>query len=352
MNEVSVHDAVEPLEREWDELAKGSSPFLQPGWIAAWWRAFGKGELVILAVRRNGRLVAVLPLSLRRGVLHSTTNWHTPVFGAVTLDREAASALARGLLERSAHRVHLRFLPNDAPLVEELRAAAGDIGYRVEERVMLRAPYVPVTGNWDGDWKMYWKHRSRNLRKSVRRLSHRLDELGTVTMEIAADADGLGKSLEEAFAVEASGWKGEQGTAIISQPDTRRFYEEVAEWAAARGILRVVFLRVDERAVAMHLAIESGGDYSTLKSGYEEEFEKAGPGKLLDTMMMERAFKTGLDSVEFLGKDDEYKLIWTDQCHDRVELQAFKRSPRGLLDRSVQVHGRSLARRAAALARR
>jgi CelD/BcsL family acetyltransferase involved in cellulose biosynthesis len=102
----------------------------------------------------------------------------------------------------------------------------------------------------------------------------------------------------------------------------------------------------------MHLSIESGGDYCMLKSGFEHELQKAGPGKVLDAMMMQRAFTTGLDSLEFLGRDDEYKLIWTDQCHERVELQAFKRSPRGLLDRSVQVHGRSLARRAAALARR
>jgi CelD/BcsL family acetyltransferase involved in cellulose biosynthesis len=340
------------LEKEWDELARGASPFVQPGWIAAWWRAFGEGELLILTARRGGRLVGVLPLAQRRGVLHSPTNWHTPVFGAVALDPEASSALAHGVLERSAHRVQLRFLPSDAPLAQDIHAAADDAGYRVEERVLLRSPYVQVTGNWDADWEKYWSHRSRNLRKGVKRLSNRLADLGAVSVEIRTGADGLAEALEDAFAVEASGWKGEQGTAIVSQPDTRRFYEEIADWAAERDILRIAILRIDGRAAAMHLSIEAGGDYYMLKTGYEAELEKAGPGKILDRMMVERAFTTGLDSLEFLGGDDEYKMIWTDQCHDRIELQAFKRSPRGLLDRSVQIHGRSLARRAAALARR
>ena len=37
--------------------------------------------------------------------------------------------------------------------------------------------------------------------------------------------------------MEALGWKGEADTAILSRPETRRFYEELARWASARGLL-------------------------------------------------------------------------------------------------------------------
>jgi len=347
-HEVATYEAIEPVERDWDELASGAPPFLQPGWISAWWRAFGDGELVILAVRRGGRLVGILPLAHRRGVISSTTNWHTPMFGAVTVDREAGRELARALLECRARRVQLRFLAGDAPILQDVRDVARDAGYRLFERVMLHPPYVQVTGPWD----RYWSSRSRNLRKSVNRLHNRLQDLGSVSLEIATGREALGKTLEDAFEIEASGWKGEQGTAINSRPETRRFYREVAEWAAERGTLRLACLRVDGRTVAMHFSIEAGGDYYMLKTGYNDELAKAGPGKLLDSMMMEHAFTSGIDSFEFLGDKEPYKLDWADDCHERIELEAFKRSPSGFVDRLLQVRGRSLARRVLALARR
>ena len=345
--ETEIHQAIEPLEEEWDELARGASPFLQPGWIAAWWNAFGKGELVILSVRRDGRVVGVLPLARSRGALHSTTNWHSPLYGAVTEDRAAGRALAEALLEQRARRVHLNFLAGDAQFLEDFRAAADASGHRVAERVVLRSPYVELTGDWDN----YWRSRSRNMRKGLRRRRNRLEELGEVSVEIAAGEEALGR-LDEAFALEASGWKGREGTAITSRPETKRFYEEVARWAAERGTLRIATLRLDGRALAMHFSIEAGDDYLTLKVGYEAEFEKLAPGKLLDREMIEYAFSSKLSSFELLGDADPYKLDWADELHERIELQAFARSPLGLLEGLAQTHGRALARRAIAIRQR
>jgi CelD/BcsL family acetyltransferase involved in cellulose biosynthesis len=346
-NEISVHDAVEPLEPEWDELARGAPPFLQPGWIAAWWNAFGEGELIILSVRRDGRLVGVLPLARRHGVLHSTTNWHSPLYGAVTEDRAAGQALAEALFQQRARRVHLNFLAGDAPFNEDFRAAADASGHRLAERVVMRSPYVELTG----DWETYWRSRSRNMRKGLRRRRNRLEELGEVSVEVAAGEEALGR-LDEAFALEVSGWKGREGTAIISRPETKRFYEEVARWAAEKGTLRLATLRLDDRALAMHLSIEAGDDYFTLKVGYEAEFEKLAPSKVLDQEMIEYAFTSKLSSFELLGDADPYKLDWADELHERIELQAFTRSPLGLLEGLVQTHGRALARRAIAIRKR
>jgi CelD/BcsL family acetyltransferase involved in cellulose biosynthesis len=338
---------VEPLEREWDELARGAPPFLQPGWIGAWWNAFGEGELVILSVRRSGRIVGVLPLARRHGVLHSTTNWHSPLYGAVSEDRASGQALAEALFEQRARRVHLNFLAGDSQFIGDFRAAADASGHRVAERVVMRSPYVELTG----DWASYWKSRSKNLRKGIRRRRNRLEELGEVSFEIAAGEEALGR-LDEALALEASGWKGREGTAIISKPETKRFYEGVARWAAERGTLRIVTLRLDGRALAMHFSIEAGDDYFTLKVGYEAEFEKLAPSKLLDREMIEYAFASKLSSFELLGDADSYKLDWADELHERIELQAFSRSPLGLLDGLVQTHGRALARRAIAITQR
>ena len=102
----------------------------------------------------------------------------------------------------------------------------------------------------------------------------------------------------------------------------------------------------------MHFSIEEGDDYFTLKVGYDAGLEKLAPSKLLDREMIEYAFASRLSSFELLGDADSYKLDWTDEMHERIELQAFARSPLGAIDRLVQTRGRALARRALALRQR
>ena len=45
-------------------------------------------------------------------------------------------------------------------------------------------------------------------------------------LEITDGSADLERLLQEVLTVEASGWKGEAGTAIASRPETRSFYEE------------------------------------------------------------------------------------------------------------------------------
>ena len=46
--------SVAALFSEWEALADGTgaSPFMHPGWFDAWWHAFGRGRLEIVALRR------------------------------------------------------------------------------------------------------------------------------------------------------------------------------------------------------------------------------------------------------------------------------------------------------------
>src|SRR5947209_9470601 len=100
--QVESHDRLDALSGEWDELADrvNAAPWLRPGWIGAWERAFGRGSFEVLTLTRNGRLVGVLPLELRFGVLRSTSNVHTPAFSLLVEDEAAARELARSLLAR------------------------------------------------------------------------------------------------------------------------------------------------------------------------------------------------------------------------------------------------------------
>ncbi len=326
------------LAEEWDSLADraGAPPWARPGWVAAWWSAFGSGELDVLTVHESaGGLAGVLPVARRRGRVEALVNWHSPEAPLVG----DASALADKLFGGRPRSVMLRYPPEAA--LDDFRAAAHNSRYRLLERTGERSPYVDVSGSFED----YLGTLDRHHVKETARRRRRLEAEGTVEFAVEDGRERLDELLAEGWPVEASGWKRETGTAIDSRPDTLAFYTEIARWAAGRGILRLAFLRLDGRAIAFELALEEGGVYAILKGGFDVELRKFGPGGLITHDQLQRAFELGLTRYEFLGTVEPYKTVWTPAVHERRVLQAFAPTPLGLAERAAYTYGRPLAKK-------
>ena len=341
---LELHDRIEPLAREWDELVEraGAAPFARPGWFRAWWSAFGSGRLQIVALRRGSELAAVLPLERRASLLRSLTNWHTPELEVPALDASARERLLRDLILQTRTPVLLGMLTRGRDEAQVVETAAADAGMRVLARTIERSPYVRL----DGDWETYAQALPRRRRSELRRRERRLAEEGELAFEVRDGDDRLDALLAEGFAVEPSGWKADAGTAIVSRPETATFYSEVARWAADRGQLRLAFLRLDGEPLAFHLTIEDGRSAYQLKGGYQPRFKPYAPGTLLIGRMLEWAFARRLHSYEFLGEDEGFKVDWTSDTRDRLALQAFPRSLSGSVAFAAFSYGRPLAKRA------
>jgi CelD/BcsL family acetyltransferase involved in cellulose biosynthesis len=332
------------LAARWEDLARrvGAAPYLRPGWIAAWWRAFGSGRLEIRTLERDGRLIALVPLARRRGVVRSLTNPHTPDFGLLAEDRPAAFTLARSLFQAGApRRMSIASLDPSTFELDAYQRAAAEVGYRTCVRSYERSPYLLL----DGDWESYESSLRGSFIAGLRRSRRQLERLGPHSVEIADGRERLDSHLEEAFAVESSGWKGARGTAIRANPQTREFYTELARWAAERDLLRLFFLRLRGRAIAMYFALAQDGVLFLLKGGYDPDSSRVSPGKLLLHRLVEHAFRSGVRRIEFHGAAEPYKLRFSETVHERVMLDAFARSPTGRLDWALWRYGRPVAKR-------
>jgi CelD/BcsL family acetyltransferase involved in cellulose biosynthesis len=302
----------------------------------------------VVCARDGDRLVGVLPFVRGRLWLRSPTNWHSPVFGPVAESAAVHEALFAALLDRRTPLVDMLFIDSEDPALPAWRNASA--GARVVERVRMRSPYVPLDS---GDFESYRASLGRSLRKELGRMGRRLGETGAVEYEFHDGRGDAGWSrldslLDEGFRIEASGWKGESGTAILSRPDTARFYRDVARWAAGRGTLVLAFLRLDGRPLAFDMCIEEAGASNVLKGGFDPEFRRFGPGTLLTAASIERAFKRGLASYELLGSEDDYKLAWTSQVRERIRFQAFPPTASGRVSHLAWTRGRDVAKRAQA----
>lgn len=344
-----IHARVEPIADEWEDLADRAKavPWLRPGWIVPWYRTFGHGRLEVLTVRRSGRLDALVPLMRGRWELRSTTNYHTPAFDLLAVDTDAAAELASELVARAPSRTALYFLPSPGIGLEELTRAARNAGHPTVARILERMPYVQL----GRDWRAYEAERSSKLMRELRRRRRRLEEEGHVEFAVT-DGDPFAEPLEEMFRVEAAGWKGQGGSAVAAHPPTRNFYCEIARWAADRGWLRIAHLRLNGRSLATDFAIEANGVHYLLKTGYDEEYSRFGPGMLIRYETLQRAFKLPLVSYEFLGHDTAWKLNWTDSRRDQYLLQIFRSSPLGVVRYATIAYGRPFAKRLLATLRR
>lgn len=341
---------VEPLQEiagDWEDLADrvGGSPFVRPGWIAAWWSAFGVGHLQILAVRHGDRLAAVLPLCQRGDVTSAVANEHSPEFAILAEDEAAADEVCHGLIQLPGlRRISIGSLDAVGHSALALRSIASAAGWGILTSIQQRSPYIAL----DRVPLSELQRGAHRVVADVRRRRRRLEEQGRLAFVVEDGRTRLEELLAEGFAIEGSGWKDARGTALRSRQATRLHYTSVARWAAQRGTLRLAFLRLDERAIAFQFALEDGGGYYFLKGGYATEYARFAPGKVLVNYALERAYLKGLRSYEFLGAAEPWKLEWTETVRERVLVEAFAPSPAGVLDnfrRSMFLRGRALAKR-------
>jgi CelD/BcsL family acetyltransferase involved in cellulose biosynthesis len=322
---------LDALAPEWEALAEraGATPFLRPGWFAAWERAFAPGRIELLTVRREDRLAAVMPVLRVGQALRSPTNEHSHDFTCLAEDQGSAAELARQLFAAAGRRVSLDYLDSsaaDVPLCQEAAAAAG---YRVVTRPLAYNLFVRLPADLPS-----------RLMRDVERRRRRLEERGAVALEV----DEGTERLEEGLRLEGSGWKAAGQTAILSSPETAGFYRKIAEWAAERGWLRLCFLLVDGQAVAFQFALEHGGAHYFVKGGYDPGYHAFSPGKLLLHATLIRAGEQGLTRYELLGDVEPWKLEWARNLRVRVSLDAFSRSPRGLASYAARAYVRPLIR--------
>jgi CelD/BcsL family acetyltransferase involved in cellulose biosynthesis len=315
---------IEPLSAEWDELALrgGSHPFLRPGWIGAWWEAFGTGALRIVTLRRDGRLVAALPLSEQGSTLRGVANAHSPWFGPVAEEPELGTELARAVVGMGPSTVHLDQLRADDPATRALLGGLRAAGYRFLER-SERSPSLPM----DGTWEDYQARLGSGRRQSIRRRLRKLEAIGQPVLEVASgpwSSEALDAELAAGFAIEARGWKGRRGTAVVAQHDTARFYRSMAAWAASEGILRLMSLRAGSVRLTFSLDLEADGRHYGLKLGVDPEHRAVGPGILHTYLVIERCFADQLTSFEMLGWDEPWKRSFGPEFRPRSHVVAIR----------------------------
>jgi CelD/BcsL family acetyltransferase involved in cellulose biosynthesis len=334
---------LEAMANRWDLLVtERHLPYGRPAWYSAWWAAFGTGDLTVATAWRGDELTGVLPLHQPAShLLESMTNVHTPVFRPVVRDGRALEALLSAALDAAQGSIALAALPEDDVTVDLLRATADDAGWHS----LIEREHVSPIVELEGDFAAWRKRTRRQWRTPIERFRRKMLREHDAQLVLVEQPVDLERELDEGFAVEASGWKGRQGTAITSAEDTEAFYRGVARAFHARGELRLSRIVLDGDVVAFDMCLLHGRRLCLLKLGYDERFRRLSPGLVLQLSIIERCFELGLEAFELHGDEAEWKRKFSTAERRHVCLRAYSRSPRPSLDFAYRRFARPLLRR-------
>jgi hypothetical protein len=114
--------------------------------------------------------------------------------------------------------------------------------------------------------------------KELRRQRNRLAEHGAVRFEIARDPIEVSRAVELFLALEASGWKGDRGTALRQDKGDASFIRRATRGLAETGQCEIATMHAGDTPVAAAVVLRHQDRAFYFKLGIDERFAKFSPG--------------------------------------------------------------------------
>lgn len=335
-----------PAQRaRWTALAgqaAESNAFYMPELLCAALDHLDAGSVRVLEVLKEGEAIGLMPVAVapRHGRLPvaCATNWmHGHCFFGAPLIRQGEEVAAwRGLLEQlDAARWAPSFLylaGLDAAGANAAALEALCVEQRRGRREVHRYDRAMLRSGLDAD--SYWESHVRSKkRKELRRLQKRLADLGTVESRLLAGRSDLAGWCGEFLALEASGWKGAEGTALASRPADAAFFRSACAAAFDSGALHFLRMDLDGRAIAMLVNFRHGEGAFSFKIAFDEQLGRFSPGVLIEI--------ANLHAVQ-----GDAAIGWMDSCAaaDHPMIDSLWAERRTITQYRIALHGRGLVR--------
>jgi CelD/BcsL family acetyltransferase involved in cellulose biosynthesis len=195
------------------------------------------------------------------------------------LDRDMAPDAVTRLLEQArkagAHALILENVSLDGAAMQTIRKslAMQDLA----PRILQSHARACLDATRDADDLLRDALGAKKL-KELRRQRNRLAEHGAVTFHIARTPAEIAATIDTFLTLEASGWKGKRGTALMQDAGDNAFIRSATKALAEHGQCEIVTLRTGDTPVASGVLLRHLDRAFYFKLGVDERFAKLSPG--------------------------------------------------------------------------
>jgi len=320
--------AIAPAWRRLCDCARHCTPFQYPEWVLPWYRAYAArdGELRAIVVRAHDasdEIVGIAPLwryvapdGLRRLALLGTGNTdYVDIVAAPGHEAHVLHSIVETLRTMGDwDACDLHPLPHASPFLG-LDAPTEWSATTVRDGVF---PVLRVTSTANPIDDSIPKGLLHRLRSAQRSLARR----GRVQIECADESNAL-DLLGDLYRLHDARWAARGADSILADERTRRFHLEVVPGMAARGLLRLFVLHVDERAGAALYGFARAERLYYYLGGFDPAFARESVGSLVILAAIEDGVARGAVEFDFLWGAEPYKYRWgaVDQVGYRVSIR-------------------------------
>jgi hypothetical protein len=200
----------------------------------------------------------------------------------------------------------------DGPTMQALTRVLRSRGCR--PRILERSLRPMLKSDLDG--KDYLeKAFSAASRKKLRQHRRRLSEKGELSSVVITDPHAVRSALEDFLRMEASGWKGEQGTALLCNDADAAFTRAAVGALADQDSACIHALYLGREPVSMQIVLRAGASAFTWKIAYDETLRAFSPGMLLLEDYTAAFLKD--ESIGFVNScahdDHGFMSVWTER---------------------------------------
>lgn len=321
---------------EWDALfdrQEGlANPFCAPEWVETWYAHFTTtAQRVVLLVRRGGELVGVAPLfadGSRAAGYGIASRLRLIGAGQGGSLLELPQVLADPRLAREVLRevVGATMRPQPAGRTADwteitVPTAQGwfepEWSYSTGEEVafyraqLARACVVLRLGP---DWESTRAGLKRNLKESLRRSRNRLSKDGRAWKVVARTQD-LDAAAVDTF-LRLHRQRSSHGSSVVhhdayADPAHRAFLHDLLPSLGRRGRATLLELHLDDRVVAVQLALHAPGVTYFHSSGVDPDVWSLGPVTFLQEQLVREAVERGDSWINFSPGPNVAKLRWS-----------------------------------------
>jgi CelD/BcsL family acetyltransferase involved in cellulose biosynthesis len=307
------HAGFASIEADWLRLTRslpGRRFYQLPGWYRSylchlepqpdciWFIVAYRDDspIGIFPLRQTLRRASIFSLRVLETVIHPHLKLADFVFSQVPANHGLVKALVAWLRRQTEivwDAIYLEHVPQRSAIAFALDCAPPSMVLNSFDEysgfIACDRSYDEATGAVSGSFK-------RNLR----RLARRAEETAPLTWLAYRRPEEMDDALERFLGVEASGWKGSEGTgsAIRCNAAACGFYRSLVSEFGADGLCAINILCHGNRDVAGQLCVLVDGVLSILKIGYSEAHASFAPGNL----MMER-------TIQHACGDDALRLV-------------------------------------------
>lgn len=337
VQEYSDFESLAPLRDAWNHLVRSTnlSPAEEFDWFATLWQLHHASRtLIVLVVRDESGITGIAPLvkntERRKGkrveILRTLGSFHalhgTP-FLLGRRSRDTAEVLFSYLdkYHRSWTLLFLGFL-RESEAEKIVLTELSKRGHTIRTQPAENSPYLELKGSFEEKLKSL----QPRFRTTLRSRDRRLRQKGQIELRFL-DAPSMWQlGLEAIREIENDSWKVAAGTAITVQQFQWDFYRAYAPKASAAGILRIPVLYVDGEPVAYDYALLDRGTYFLMKTSYKAGWRDFYPGVVLRYLLIQRLYSENARELDFLGRDEDWKLKWTETVRAHAMHTVFRRS--------------------------